>query len=82
MVKTVFAYLVDMKEEYREVKEDDNEEGQDEDDGQRGEDPQQILQNTQIVLQLTEACPFLPCMKHTHLWTKTNWFRTRLRCAV
>lgn len=67
----VSVYLVHMKEEYREVKEDNNKEGQDEDDGQWGEDPQQILQNTQVVLYLTKACPFLPRMKHTHLWTNT-----------
>lgn len=72
MMETVFAYLVDMKEEYGEVKEDDDEEGQDEDDDQRGEDPQQVLQNTQIVLQLTEARPLLPLMEHTHLWNSTH----------
>lgn len=65
------VYLIDMKEEYRQVKEDDDQEGHNEDDGQRGEDPQQILQNTQVVL-LTEACPFLPRMKQAHLRTKTQ----------
>lgn len=64
------AYLIDMEEEYRQVKQDDNEEGQDEDDDQRGEDPQQVLQNTQVVLHLTNACPILQSMEHTHLWTK------------
>lgn len=71
MMDRVFAYLVHMKEEYREVEEDDNKEGQDEDNGQRGEDPQQVFQKTQVVLRLIEASPFLPYMKHTHLWTKT-----------
>lgn len=63
----VFAYLIDMQEEYRQVKEDDDKEGQNEDDSQRGEDPHQVLQNTQIVLHLTKAGPFLPRMEHTHL---------------
>lgn len=58
MMCRVCVYLIDVKEEYRQVKEDDNEEGHNEDNGQRGEDPQQVLQNTQVVL-LTEACPFL-----------------------
>ncbi len=80
MVEWVFAYLVDIKEEYREVKEDDDEERQDEDYGQRGEHPEQVLQNTQIVIQLTKACPFLPCMKHTHLWTKTD--RSAIRSVI
>lgn len=67
MVERVCAYLIDMKEEYREVKKDDDEEGQYEDDGQRGEDPHQVLQNTQIVLHLTKAGPLFPFSKQTHL---------------
>lgn len=65
------VYLINMKEEYRQVKEDDDEEGQNEDNGQRGEDPQQILQDTQVVL-LTETCPFLQCTKQAHLRTRTQ----------
>lgn len=72
----VFVYLIDMKEEYREVKQDDDEERQDEYDDQRGEDPQQVLQNTQIVLHLTKAGPFLQRMKHTHLWTDRRIIRS------
>lgn len=55
----LFAYLVDIKEEYREVKKDDDEEGQDEYNGQRSEDPQEVLQKTQIVLNLAKTSPFL-----------------------
>lgn len=82
MAERVFSYLIDMKEEYREVKEDDDEERQDEYDGQRGEDPQQILQNTQIVLHLTKAGPFLQHMKHTHLWTRTDRPKIRPTTSV
>lgn len=71
MMDRVSVYLIDVKEEYRQVKKDNNEEGQDEDDGQRGEDPQQVLQNTQVIF-LTEACPFLPHVKQAHLRNKTK----------
>lgn len=65
----VFTYLIDMKEEYGEVKKNNNEEWHDEDNNERGEDPQQILQKTQVVFHLLKANPFFPGTKQTHLWT-------------
>lgn len=82
MAYITFIYLIDMKEEYREVKEDHNEKRQDEYNGQRGEDPQQVLQNTQIVLHLTNISPFLQCLKQTHLWTRTDKSIIRLSSLV